>query len=362
MATIPNGDANTLRVGPHSEYSCGMRTILISLNDDSQYGPYVLCGWHLKSAIPLPELTLWSGVRKSRPEETVRIELQSLPPNECELPYFINGEDGVSLHVKGVGGFRVNRRADRVTVLPEDGVDPLLLRIHLFGSVLAILCYRRGLFPLHGSCVLLDGEAVVFSGASGTGKSTLATALARRGHPLLCDDICAIDLSNPRRPMLRPAFSRVKLMPDAINCFQMAEAVTYSQAARGPKGHFGMAAIQPAGAIQQPVPLGAIYALSTPSGDQPSRSLLQSKNAFVFIESQAHRGWMGRNLGLCEQLFGHIAMLAATVPVYRLDRPCDLDRVDEVARLVETAHNAVCAPTEMEFRQGTRNSQEDCSQ
>jgi hypothetical protein len=145
--------------------------------------------------------------------------------------------------------------------------------------------------------------------------------------------------------MLRPAFPRVKLLPDAIDRFQMGEAVTYSRAAQGRKGHFGMAAIQPVEAIQQPVPLGAIYALDMPVGEQASRSLLRGKNAFAFIESQAHRGWMGRKLGLGGQLFGHIAMLAATVPVYRLDRPCALDRVDETACLVEAAHNAVAMPT-----------------
>lgn len=329
-----------------------MSVNVISLSDNPQYGPYVLCGWHLESAIPLPELTPWSGVQKSSPNEIVRIELQGTPSNDSEVPSFTNSEDGVSLRVKGVAGFRVNPGADNVTVQPEEGVDPLLLRSYLFGSVLAILCYRRGLFPLHGSCVLLDGEAVVFSGASGAGKSTLATALALRGHPLLCDDVCAIDLGNPQRPMLRPAFPRVKLLPDAINRFQMGEAITYSRAAQGQKGHFGIAAIQHVETIQQPVPLGAIYALDTPAGDQASRSVLRGKSAFAFIESQAHRGWMGRKLGLGGQLFGHIAMLAATVPVYRLDRPYALDRVDEIACLVESEHNAVCMATDLELRQG----------
>ena len=332
------------------------------LRDNAQYGPYILCGWHLESAIPLPELTPWKGIQESGPEETIQIELQKPSLIEPELPYFTSCENGVSLRVKGVGQFTISRGADRVTVHPEDGVDPLLLRAHLFGSVLAILCYARGLFPLHGSCILLDGHAVAFSGASGAGKSTLATAMARRGHPLLCDDICAIDLSNPRQPMLRPAFPRVKLLPDAIERFQMGKAVAYSQAAQGPKGHFGMAAIQPSEAIQHPVPLGAIYALDAPSGDQTSRSLLSARDAFVFIESQAHRGWMGRNLGLCEQLFCHGATLAENEPVYRQDRPNSLERVDEASCLVEAAHNAVCRPTGMQLCKATRSLREGCSQ
>ncbi|HEX5234718.1 MAG TPA: hypothetical protein VFW25_05240 [Silvibacterium sp.] len=314
---------------------------MISISNSLQYGPYVLCGWHVESALPLPELTVWNESQERNAEGTIRIELQESAPFDTAAGFCTNSDNGVLLRVKGVAGFRVNPEADHVTVHPEEGVDPMLLRAYLFGSVLAILCYRRGLFPLHGSCVLLGDEAVVFSGASGAGKSTLATALARRGHPLLCDDVCAIDLSNPRRPMLRPAFPRVKLLPDAIDCFQMGEAVTYSQSMRGPKGHFGMATMQTVEAIQQSIPLGAIYALDAPAGERASRFLLRGKNAFAFIESQAHRGWMGRKLGLGGQLFGHIASLAATVPVYRLDRPCALDRVDEIACLVEAEHNAV---------------------
>ena len=335
---------------------------MTSISNSLQYGPYVLCGWHVESAIPLPELTTWNGTQEGNAEGTIRIELQESAPADTAADFCMDNENGVLLRVKGVAGFRVNPEADHVIVQPEEGADPMLLRAYLFGSVLAILCYRRGLFPLHGSCVLLGDEAVIFSGVSGAGKSTLATALARRGHALLCDDVCAIDLSNPSRPMLRPAFPRVKLLRDAIDCFQLGEAVTYSQSMQGRKGHFGMAAIKTVGTIQQPVPLGAIYALDTPAGDRARRSPLWGKDAFVFIESQAHRGWMGRDLGLHEQLFGHIAILAAKVPIYRLNRPCGLDRVDEVACLVESEHNAVCMATGLEFVPGTRILREDCPQ
>jgi hypothetical protein len=70
---------------------------------------------------------------------------------------------------------------------------------------------------------------------------------------------------------------------------------------------------------------------------------------------------MGRNLGLHNQLFGHIAMLAAAVPVYRLDRTCALDRMDEVACLLETAHNAVRMPTGLESCEETAEFERGCS-
>lgn len=53
----------------------------------------------------------------------------------------------------------------------------------------------RGLEVMHASGVVLDGEAVLFVGPSGVGKSSLAAALLRRGGSLLSDDAVALSLN-----------------------------------------------------------------------------------------------------------------------------------------------------------------------
>jgi hypothetical protein len=47
---------------------------------------------------------------------------------------------------------------------------------------------RRGVYPLHGSAVVVNGRALLIFGDSGAGKSTAAACLARGGAPLLADD------------------------------------------------------------------------------------------------------------------------------------------------------------------------------
>lgn len=303
-----------------------------------RYGPYVLCGWKVTSDFPLPELAEWNATQVEYPEETLRIEREKFTPIENESALWTDGAGTVFLRIPEVACFRVNSAADCVTIQTEEEVDPVLLRSYLLGSVLALLCYRRGFFPLHGSAVFLGSSAVVFSGVSGAGKSTLATALTRHGHPLLCDDVCAIDLSVPERPLLRPAFPRVKLLSDAIDSFQLGAATIYSRAVRGTKGHFGMAAIQSASAIYRPVPLTAVYALDAPGGDEVIRTPLRGKEAFVFLNSQAHRAWMARDLEIHNQLFQYLTTLASSVSVYRLTRPHSLKRIGETVRLLESAH------------------------
>ena len=45
---------------------------------------------------------------------------------------------------------------------------------------------------LHGSVIQRDGRAVIVSGSSTAGKTTLAVALAKRGHPLLSDELAPV--------------------------------------------------------------------------------------------------------------------------------------------------------------------------
>jgi len=294
------------------------------------------------SDIALPELCEWST---TIPEQhSLSIKLGKLAHYGAAADFAVTEQEDVVLRIPGVAGFHVSAGGDRVTIQAEDIADPLMVRAYLYGSVLAALCYKRGLLPLHGASVLLNQSAIILSGSSGVGKSTLATALARRGHPLLCDDVCAMDMNPCGVPLLWPAFPRVKLRPDVIASFQLGAAVSYTRAASGTKGHFGMAPIQCTAMVGRPFPVAAVYALDPPSGDKVKRTLLSAKDAFIFLDSQAHRGWMGRNLGLHGQLFRHTAALAAAVPVYRLQRPCALERLDEVVELMEAAtHNGAAA-------------------
>lgn len=63
-----------------------------------------------------------------------------------------------------------------------------------FGDLLAAvgplnrLLRHAGVFMVHGSCVEVNGQAVLFVGQSFRGKSTAAYAMMRQGYPVLNDD------------------------------------------------------------------------------------------------------------------------------------------------------------------------------
>ena len=95
---------------------------------------------------------------------------------------------GWSLFYPQTGEFRLSAdlRFATAHALPgKAAVLPLLL----LGSVPAWWLNLRGEAVLHASAVALGGEALAFIGASGMGKSTLATLLCSAGAGLVTDDV-----------------------------------------------------------------------------------------------------------------------------------------------------------------------------
>ena len=69
----------------------------------------------------------------------------------------------------------------------------------LAGTVLALAWRLRGELCLHASAVSIGGRAVLFVGESGAGKSTIAAALAVRGHRVIADDLVVISADHEAR-------------------------------------------------------------------------------------------------------------------------------------------------------------------
>ncbi|ADV81033.1 hypothetical protein [Terriglobus saanensis] len=117
----------------------------------------------------------------------------------------------------GIGRF-LARDGSVIEVCREEGVNPIAFNQFLYGAVRAALIYQRGGFALHGACLVPaeQMEAIAIAAPSGTGKSTLAGELVRRGWSLLGDDLTAI-YSQPEGIMAWPSRPGIKLWRDACD-------------------------------------------------------------------------------------------------------------------------------------------------
>ena len=85
----------------------------------------------------------------------------------------------------------------------------------LVGPVLGGLLRLWRRVSLHGCVVASGGSAVVILGRRGAGKSTLAAAMARAGHPVLSDDLAALSERAPEDWWVEPGYPRLRLAPDS---------------------------------------------------------------------------------------------------------------------------------------------------
>ncbi len=100
-----------------------------------------------------------------------------------------------SLEVERVGGsYRLLERArdGRVRTRTFRRLPSLLAAVE-FALVRRLLADRRAETHLHASGTVVDGRALLAVGRSGAGKSSLALAWSRAGHPLLADDVILVD-------------------------------------------------------------------------------------------------------------------------------------------------------------------------
>lgn len=281
---------------------------------------YLLCGWRVRSDLPLPELLPWTGDGRAA---DVRVRLAEVPPPDPATqrgPFFAAGRDGsATFTVAGVARYLV-RDGGEILVEPAPEAEPRAVRLFLLGSPLGVLCHRRGVLPLHASCVRLEDGAVAFAGPSGAGKSTLAAALLGHGHAILSDEICVVTFDDAGAPWVLPAFPRLRLWRDALDALGIAPGpLTPSRASLAKFDLPHETAFDPT-----PVPLRAVYHLSgtRAAGEAPTgfRTVGQLRDN-VFQWRLAN--W----LGLQEQTFRSVTRLAGAVPTHLLARPEALDGV-----------------------------------
>ena len=270
---------------------------------------YSAFGLGISSELEFPEL---SKVRSRRTQ--VRIRRGPVPPSSATFHW----DNDSSIRVSG-------GRSIRIDVHP--GAEMCSVRLGVLGPAFSRLLVQRGDYVVHASAVVIGGKAVAFIGASGTGKSTLAAALCRRGHRLLCDDLLRLRIEK-KRVIAFPAFPRHKLWPDSLRRtgHKRRSAVRID-------GHSGKYWLNAAAHFHpRPVPLKRIYLLTT-SGGAGLRRVSARNGLFELLKHSAgHHS--ARETGLWNDFFERSRSLIERVPICVLSRGPHGTSVEKCARQI----------------------------
>lgn len=292
-------------------------------------GIYLAYGLRIESELPLPEL-----VEAASPADvTIRRAPVDYPDPK---PTGAGGglvadTDEIRFWIEGVGTFLVRAgRSILVDATPDTPEE--LLRPTLLGPALGLLLHQRGFATFHGSSVSVHGRAAIFLGPKGSGKSTLAAALNARGHPLLADDISAVD-STGGRPHVLPSYPLVKLWPDSAKVLRAGRGSLRRLHRRTDK-----LVMRPRdGAPENPVPLGCVYILAPDASDDMFEQL-RPPTAILKLLPHWYAAMSGlpliRALGVSVH-FRQCAEITESVPVFQLASSGTLADVGETARRTE---------------------------
>lgn len=240
------------------------------------------------------------------------------------------GKGRLLLHIRNAGRFAVSDGRE-IVVDPLPGMDARTLRLFLLGSALGCILHQRGLLPLHGNAFLHEGQAVLVVAHSGTGKSTLAAAMKRRGCPILADDVCAVRTMVGATPVVYPGIPQIKLWKDA------ADHLGEDTGAMGRVSHDEEKYALPVLARHhgQPWPIRAIYVLDIHDGTAPEMAAMTPLEKIDALRTHTFRKGMVTRLGTVSANLRACALLAQEVPMRRLLRPRAGFLLDDLADLMQ---------------------------
>lgn len=293
---------------------------------------YRAYGLDIQSAIALPELESSDEI-----DADVLIEYGSVPgplPENGAARLIRLDAEGAYLSWPYIGRFRAER-SGRISV------DPLTdneqhLRFVLLGPVLGAFLHQRGTPLLHGSAVAVNGRALIFLGAKGAGKSTLAAAFAANGCNVLNDDIIPL-VANSTHVSLKPGFPSLKLSPTAREqLLPEARTIWGTEEANSPS----KVMISLENGIANPLPISAIFILD--GRDEAPRSepvtpsdglteLLKNSYSLKFGEAALAGAYGGRLFQLC-------ATLARDITISRILPPNEFQPLRSFASSIIREH------------------------
>lgn len=302
---------------------------------------YLAYGLKIQSALPLLEF-LPAGNRLDPADVTLDVlsnpelfhQVDQTTPPEKDWTLTVS-RTTATVFIRDSGLFEITEgRHIAITLAPE--ADEGLLRLYVGGVIMAILLYQRSCLVLHASAVIMAGQVVAFLGMSGAGKSSLAVALEKAGYPIITDDVLALQLGR-NTVLAAPGYPQVKLTKESATTLghDLDSLLPLHQAEI--KLGYRLKSTFPT----QALPLQALYFLGVGEAlaitpQPPQTSLLE------LIPHSAPTRWRlpgdGQHLAQCAQL-------AQQIPMFCLQRPRDLSRLEESARLVEQhVLQAMCAP------------------
>lgn len=285
---------------------------------------------NIRADFPVPEFP--AGEETSAPDVCIR--LAAIPHAPVHVPddsaFYQITPNRFLLTLPNVARYLV-RNGNQILVEPAPTSLESDIRIFLLGSVMGALLHQRGMLVIHAGALLTERGAVLYTGPSGIGKSTLLGELMRRGYKLMVDDVCGVILDSNGAPLVLPGYPRTRLWMDSAQKLEQ-DTKTMERIRPGLEKFERQAAEQ---YWDQPAPLFRIYLLTTGDGEDLSLTPEPRLNTVrILLDNTYRREFLG-GLEMRAPHFNLVSAVAKHTGVTRVTRPAHSFRLGELADLIE---------------------------
>lgn len=313
----------------------------------SRHKHYRVCGMQISSSIAFPELrALPKSEKEFNPDMEFEIGGDISLHDSGQVVMTVEEPDGTPwmtctrtlqgyrLHFTDIADFLVDSSGRRVSCVARPGTPPETIR-HLFlDQVIPPLLNLRGSEALHASAIATAQGACAFTGMSGQGKSTLASAFHVLGYPILCDD-CLVLKDDPDSIVVQPAYPGLRLWDDSRGAFFGNRRSTLPVSHYNDKRRISTHASNTD--KREFLPLRRIYSLrrnaTSGSAGHPQLEPLSIRDALVELISYTFRLDLTDQSMILRQM-RVLERVAREVPVRRLHLPDDLSMLPEARELI----------------------------
>lgn len=205
----------------------------------------------------------------------------------------------------------------------EDAVE------YLLGPVVAFVLRLRGVVCLHAAAVAAGDGCLAVLAPAGHGKSTTAAACARRGWPVLTDDVLVLEEQDGEF-RVHPAYPRVRLWPEAVAAlFGSPDALPLITPENDAwhKRYLDLGAPGPRFACG-PLPLRSIYTHEREESPSPAFETLSSADALLTLLGNVYSLSRPRPEQRARE-FDFLERMARAIPVKRYRGRYGIEHIDE---------------------------------
>jgi hypothetical protein len=233
-------------------------------------------------------------------------------------------------YVKDIGHYYI-KNGSLIVIEPEENADSKAINVYLTGTAFGAALMQRGIIPIHGSSVAIDGRCVIFTGACGAGKSTLCSAFRKNEYEFLSDDVSVIIINEEGIPMVQPAFPQQRLNSDS------AEMMGYdiSQLSLACKADDKYAILDTNNFKSESMPLVAVFELCSKPDCTVGITKVEGTDKLWNLIRNIYCSVILLRLGINADYFRQCIDIAKTISFYYLLRPEDEYTVDEQMKVVK---------------------------